>query len=185
MKKLFFLITIIFSQSVWSVQISTSWNDDNRKYLNLLCSQEVDYICDLTCDSLERCELPIPFCADCVGTSIIMTFYLQEMGRYITNQGQAADIYIFTDLLRSGDFIAMTSRSIYNHIDSFNSPALQRRFRSLCDDQTMYPVVFFERMPSRQIGKPQMVWCESGISKLTTDPNIDFINQKMMGHYFY
>jgi hypothetical protein len=94
-----------------------------------------------------------------------MTFAFKEMGRSIVAK-ESLDAYAFFDLLDSGEFVSLTSRSIYNLVERFNSNSLKRKFRSLCMDGTQYPHAFFDKTNSGEFGAPQLVWCNSGIYRL-------------------
>lgn len=154
---------MFFSSQALGAQINTYWNDQNQKIVQINCSYESNDLCLQTCDNEYECKINEPICIDCVGTSIVMTYYFQEMGRLIYNTGGYVDVYTAADLLVSNDFISLNSRSIYNHIDSFNSFSLQRRFRRMCNDGTFSPIVFFSRENSGTIGQPKWIWCESGL----------------------
>ena len=58
----------------------------------------------------------------------------------------------FLDLLKSGDFASMTSKTIYNHVESYNSEAIKAKFQSLCDGDE-YPTVIFKVNPNTK--RPQ------------------------------
>lgn len=173
MKLLFlFLALTTFSNCLSAYEVSEFWNDKNQKMVKLSCSED-EVICESLCDHQSQCLVPEPSCVDCVGTSIYMTFLFQEMGRYIRSTSQEWDEYSFIELLKEGRFISLSSKSVYNHVDSFNSPALQRRFGSLCPDSTPTPVVFFEQQNSSKIGNPLMVWCESGLFEVENKAEIE------------
>ncbi len=174
-RKIFCILIFLFvSGYALGVEISTYWNDQNQKVVQVNCSYKSSDLCLQTCNEEYQCKVLEPICIDCVGTSIIMTYYFQEMGRLIYNTGHLIDPYFAADMLSSDEFISLSARSIYNHIDSFNSFSLQRRFRSMCNDGTFNPIVFFSRENSGTIGQPKWVWCESGIYEAANYGNVSF-----------
>lgn len=153
----FLFLTIGFSS--YALEIQTNWSESSEKSLSLNCGD--NSACEQFCDG-PTCEVAEKVCKNCVSTSIAMTFAFKEMGRALVAT-QGLDPYALFDLLESGNFVSLTSRSIYNLVERFNSSALRQRFRSLCTDGTAYPHAFFEVSASGSLGAPRMVWCESGI----------------------
>lgn len=145
-----------------ALEIETNWSAASEKSLALTCGE--DSTCQQFCDG-DSCVVLEKVCKNCASTSIAMTFAFKEMGRSLVS-GDAVDPYALYDLLDSGSFVSLTSRSIYNLVERFNSSALKRRFRSLCNDGTAYPHAFFETTQSGSIGAPRMVWCNSGVYAL-------------------
>lgn len=155
------------------LEIETGWTVENTKYLDAYCS-EGNQSCHYICNDESHCRVSESVCRNCIGSSIEMTFLFEEMGRSITsNLAATVDVYTLSDLISSHRFFTLTSRSIYNHVDSFDSFRLRRRFQSLCPDRTRYPVVFLERLSSNRMGQPLYVWCESGVFHLELHQNVD------------
>jgi hypothetical protein len=168
---------IISSLSSFSMSITTDWTQDSRKILKLACSEE-EVTCEKVCQK-STCEIEEKVCVDCVGTSITMTFAFQEMGRILHNTGESVDAYFLADLINSKNFITLTSRSLYNLVDRFNSFSLRSKFSSLCDDGTRYPTVFFNKLRSGRMGSVSAVHCESGVFVMSDDPTIIRDNQDL------
>lgn len=164
MNKFLTLITalFIFSLSSFAVTVETQWSEASEKSLLLTCNE--NEVCRQFCEGAS-CEVPEKVCKNCVSTSIAMTFAFKEMGRTIVST-EALDAYALVDLLQTKEFVSLTSRSIYNLVERFNSNSLKRKFRSLCADGTAYPHAFFNKTASGEIGAPQLVWCESGVYRL-------------------
>ena len=169
------IISICLSLSLQAFEVKEAWNSRNQKIVSITCFNNTN-MCDRLCRDDRQCNIPEPSCTDCVGTSIYMTYLFQEMGRYIRNTHIELDDYALIDLLDSGRFISLSAKSVYNHVDSFNSFALQRRFRSMCSDGTPHPVVFLDQNRSGKAGQPIMVWCESGVYEVVNQAEIEDFN---------
>ncbi len=164
MTKLIQLFTLILiSTSAMAFNIDTTWTEDSRKVLNLSCNG--DDICSQFCDG-DSCQVDEKVCKNCVGTSIAMTYAFREMGRALVSTQELSAYEIF-DLLRSGEYVSLTSRSVYNLIFSFDARELKARFRGLCQDGTRYPVVFYSTIESGELGEVKAVWCDSGVLGMT------------------
>lgn len=160
--KTLILLFATLSMQAFAYQIETSWTDDSKKILRVTC--DGDSICENFCGS-QACEIEEKVCKNCVGTSIGMTYAFQEMGRsYIVTE--VLDPYFLFDLLKSKKFVSLTSRSLYNLVDRFDSIELRRKFRGLCVDGTRYPHVFFKTQRSGELGEIQAVWCEDGVYQM-------------------
>ncbi len=168
-----FLITAltlsILSLSSFALNIDTSWSADSRKILNLTCSG--DDVCSQFCNG-EQCQVEEKVCKNCVGTSITMTYAFKEMGRALVSTESLTSYELF-DLLSSGEFVSLTSRSVYNLIYRFDDSELKSKFRGLCNDGTRYPVVFFGTTPSGEMGEIKAVWCDSGVLGMTQLDQLD------------
>lgn len=155
----FIIFTLLIFQSAFALDIETKWTPDTKKYLHLTCNGNSE--CEKFCDG-NYCKMQERVCKNCVSSSIEMTYAFQEMGRsYI--RGERLDDYFIFDLFYTRRFITLTSRSIYNLIERFDSLSLRRRFQALCNDDTKYPVVFFKQNEAGKLGEVQAVWCEDGI----------------------
>ncbi|MCR9203654.1 MAG: hypothetical protein NXH75_03690 [Halobacteriovoraceae bacterium] len=160
--KILVLLFSLFSVSTYSLHIDTTWTEDSKKYLNITCDGEA--ICEQFCSG-GSCKMQEKVCKNCVGTSIGMTFAFQEMGRSYIATEKLDDYFIF-DLFWSKKFVTLTSRSIYNLVERFDSMGLRRKFRSLCADGTRYPVVFFGTQESGELGEIKAVWCQEGVFQM-------------------
>lgn len=156
------LLSLSMSFSAQALYLETQWSEASEKSLLVTCNE--DAACEQFCDG-ESCEVKEKVCKNCVSTSISMTFAFKEMGRAIIAK-EPLDPYALFDLIASGSFVSLTSRSVYNIVERFDSMALRRKFRSLCNDGTRYPQAIFDTLPSGAIGAPHLVWCESGLFKL-------------------
>ncbi|WP_417336597.1 hypothetical protein [Halobacteriovorax marinus] len=155
-------LSLFFVFNINAAVVENGWNDSYEKELNFYCS-EGDYLCFDICGKFEQCKVPEETCHNCIGTSIHLTYIFNYMGKAYTNTGVEANPSSVRDLIRSRRFVSFSSRSIYNHVDSFNSPTLRRNFRSLCSDGTRYPIVVFEKSRvTKKVTDVRFVFCESG-----------------------
>lgn len=153
-------------QDFFGLELKEFWGENFTPFLKLKCLED-NQACQLTCENESSCMIPMPLCIGCVGTSIITTFYFEEMGRALNRSNRTIDLYSFTDFIQEENFIILSSKSIYNHVDSYDSPALRRRFRSMCpEENTQDPLVFFSRQQNLEIGTPLFVWCKSGVYEI-------------------
>lgn len=156
------LLAFVSSSLCFSMTITTNWSEDSRKTLVLACSEEeAEVACDNLCGE-STCEIEEKVCVDCVGTSIAMTYAFREMGRILHNTGEKVDAYFLVDLISSGNFVSLTSRSVYNLVERFDSRSLRSKFTSLCNDGTRYPTVFFKKLRSGKLGSVSAVHCANG-----------------------
>ncbi len=162
MKRLFLILLSLFSLSSLGFTLETQWSMASEKSLKVSCNN--DSVCERFCNGV-GCAVVEKVCKNCVSTSVAMTFAFKEMGRAIVAK-EAIDPYSLFDLLESGEFVSLTSRSVYNIVERFNSAALKRRFQALCTDGTQYPHAFFSKTLAGEIDAPQMVWCDSGVYRL-------------------
>ena len=162
MKKILVLLFVVLCFPLQALTIETAWTEASEKELHLYCGE--DETCRQFCAG-DTCTIAEPVCKNCVGTSVTMTYIFKEMGRVYTT-GERLDDYFLYDLFNLQNFVSLTSRSVYNLTMTFNSSALRRQFRSLCDDGTAYPVVFFDKNLAREISQPISVWCETGVFQL-------------------
>lgn len=164
---LFFLGT-----NLYAAEFSNSWSDTFEKTVTMSCFEE-DTTCEEFCGDKETCEVKEKVCRDCIGTSVTMTYIFNYMGLNLVNTGKEISTYEITDLLESGLFVTLTSKSIYNHVDSHNSLRLRRKFRSLCENRARMPVVFFDSDPvTKKIGKVRFVACDDEFYEMADDPDI-------------
>lgn len=155
-------LCIFFLSSSMAVTLESNWNDSYQKELSFYCS-EGDTLCMDLCNDSKVCKVPEQTCHNCIGTDITITYIFNYMGKAYTNTGVDALGGDIIDLLKSGEFVTFSSRSIYNHVDSYNSLSLRKNFRKLCSDGTMYPVVMFNKdIKSKKVSDVRFVFCESG-----------------------
>ncbi len=158
------LILLFFvSMPSFALQLETVWTERAEKNLSLTC--EGEETCVRYCQEKESCTVVEKVCKNCVGTSLAMTFAFNEMGRSLV-ASEKLDDYALFDLLEKNSFVSLTSRSVYNLVERFDSSSLKTKFRSLCEDGTRYPVVFFGKTASGEMGRVQAVWCESGFYEM-------------------
>lgn len=158
------LLILILPKLLFAFEISTKWSDSANKYLELSCRNS--YECQEFCAG-GQCQVQEKVCRNCIGTSISMSYAFQEMGRAYVSSYELDEYFLF-ELLSRGEFVSLTSRSLYNLIDRFDSLVLRRKFQSLCRDGTQYPVVFFDATAAGELGEIQAVWCKSGVFKMET-----------------
>lgn len=166
------LLGILKISSVSAFEIQEAWNAEYSPELIVNCS-ELDRLCIDLCNNETKCVIPQKVCKDCIGTSVLMTNIFERMGVGYRNAGEAISEYTLVDLIKSGNFVTFTSRSIYNQNDTFDSRLSKERFQSLCSNSTPYPVVFFGLRPkSTVLSEVKYVACGAEIYKMTATPDI-------------
>jgi len=170
MKTLIFFLILFCSVSNFALEIETVWTETSEKRLAISCGE--DEACVQFCMGNNSCFMREKVCKNCVGTSLKMTYIFEEMGRNLFNSGEAVGPYELFDLLTSTNFVSLSSKSVYNLIERFDSLSLRRRFRSLCLDETAYPIVFFNKVRSGEIGSVKAVWCNSGVYRMDQDSEV-------------
>ncbi len=161
MRVFFFLLCSFIVVNSFALNLSTEWTMESRKMIHVSCEED-ETVCQNFCQGHMACMTEEKVCKNCVGTSIAMTYAFQEMGRSIV-AGDQLDPYFLFDFLSQKNYVTLTSRSVYNLVDSFDSMSLRRKFRSLCQDGTRYPMVFFNKTEGGEFGRAQAIWCDSGV----------------------
>jgi len=129
------------------------------------------------------CTVKEETCHNCIGTSISLTYIFNYMGKAYTNTGISALEGDVLSSLKEGKFVSFSSRSIYNHVDRFNSSTLKRNFRSLCTDRTRYPIVLFKKSTQTQrVSDVQFVFCDNGVFEMEfgADVIVNFEEDKVL-----
>ncbi|TDJ07851.1 MAG: hypothetical protein E2O68_03025 [Deltaproteobacteria bacterium] len=162
MKNTFILITILLSGSALSVELDARWNYKFEKEVVLTCSED-EFFCEDLCESKEKCIIKENVCRDCIGSTPYLTHVFNQLGRSIvkTDEAQVEDL---VELLKSNHFAAITSKSVYNHVDRFGTEKIADKFGALCDFTAKNPVMVFEvKKVSKLLGAPKFLVCGSEI----------------------
>jgi hypothetical protein len=156
----------IISQFSYGYTVESTWNDSYQKELSFYCV-EGDTLCQDLCEDSSVCKIKEETCHNCIGTSITLTYIFNYMGKAYTNNGIEMNEADVLEKIQSSNFVTFSSRSIYNHVDRFNSSTLKRNFRSLCTDGTRYPIVLFDKNKRTQkVSDVQFVFCDSGVFEM-------------------
>ena len=171
MKALIFALAFI--PSLFAAEFSNTWTEKFEKKVIMSCFQENDFSCEDTCGNKESCEFSESICRDCVGSSVSLTYIFKYMGLNLRSNGNRVSQYEIMDLIQSGDFVSLNAKSIYNHVDRFNSMSLRRKFRSLCENGAREPLVLFEKdSRSQKIGKVRYVVCNEDYLEMEDNPEV-------------
>lgn len=171
MMKLLVIFSFICSTQSMSAEWTHFWNDSYQKVVKAECSENDD-LCLRACGEEKSCEFEEGICRDCIGTSLYMTSLFNGMGKIYRSTDTVRSSELL-DLIETGDFITLSSKSIYNHVEAFNSKKLKARFQSLCSDGTKYPLVFIAaESGSRLPGEVLYVTCGNHVLKMEQDPEI-------------
>mgnify|MGYP000247618367 FL=1 len=175
MKNIILILALtLISQITFGYSVESGWNDSYQKELSFYCA-EGDTLCHDLCENDSVCKVKEETCHNCIGTSITLTYIFNYMGKAYTNTGVEANEADILSKVETKSFVTLSSKSIYNHVDSFNSMSLRKNFRSLCTDGTMYPIVFFDKnVRTQKIGDVQFVFCNSGVYEMEFGADIIF-----------
>lgn len=167
------ILTLLFLPSLYAAEFTNTWTEYYEKKVVMNCPHEDDFSCENFCGQKQHCEIKENICRDCIGSSIAMTYIFKYMGLNLKNNGQKVSIYEFLDLLSSGDFVSLNAKSIYNHVDRFNSLSLRRKFQSLCNNGAREPLVLFEKdARGQRISNVRYVACDEDIFQMEDNPEI-------------
>lgn len=191
--KIFFLIflTLVTNNSAFALQVEEIWSSDYRPQLKVLCTSGEEQMCSELCKSeqaVNECIIDQKVCRDCVGTSLLVTNIFEGMGVRYRNRGDEVTSYELIDLLKSKNFVSFTSKSVYNHVDSYDSLTLQKKFLSLCPAGTMStPVVFFDlKAKTNILNKVRYVACDDKIFTMSDEVLVDIgLDLKSIKFRFY
>jgi hypothetical protein len=184
-KILFFLFTLGLGQIVQAgISFESSWNNKFQKELIVSCDEN-ELFCKRLCEDNIRCILPEGPCRDCIGTSLMITNFLSEIGRTIVNSNVLSDKEEFLNFLMSGKFVTFVPNDVYNVIDASGSLSAMRKFEKLCPKDSLDQIVFFNVNPhTRKVIGPKSVYCvledSSSMFDLRTTPDV-IINFIMTG----
>ncbi len=187
MKTLFLLLTLVFCQMVQAgIFFESSWNEKLQKDLIVSCEGK-ELFCKELCGDNSQCIIPEGPCRDCIGTSLMMTNLLSEMGRTIVNSEVLSDKEEFLNFLRSGKFVTLIPNDVYNVIDASSSISAMKKFEKLCPKDSLDQIVFLNVDPfTRKVLSPKAVYCvqeeDSYMFDLSTTPEV-IINTNMFKHY--
>ena len=139
------------------------WSQDFKQWLRVTCDQEEDVpFCTSLCQQPRECVLAQQYCRNCAGTALLyVKDVLDTLGDvYVGTEEQVSRAQVL-ERLRSGAYITLTSDTVFNYIDTFDSEALQIRFQRLCWDPSKRPVLFLDAHPrTRVVGRVLFVACQ-------------------------
>lgn len=178
--KIFFIILsfIILQTQAFAIGVEEIWSSDYKPQLKVNCLDGEEAMCSSLCPgnlSGKQCILDQKVCRDCIGTSLLVTNIFEGMGIRYRNRGDEISIYEFVDLIASKNFVTFTSKSVYNHVDSYDSLSLQKKFQSLCPEgPSSIPVVFFDLKPKTNVlNKVRYVACGERLFTMSDDALVD------------
>lgn len=177
----FFLLFSTLSQA--SVYFEVNWNANLRKELIVSCDSGSNF-CQNLCGNANQCVRPEGACRDCIGTSLMMTNIIGEMGRTLVNSGKASVETEFLNMLLSNEFATLGPNDVYNVIDASGSIRAMKKFEQLCPEGSLDQLVFLQVDPyTRKIQAPKAVYCmlEEGslIFDLSSRPDV-IINERFL-----
>lgn len=157
------ILLFLLSSNILAMNIGTKWNRTSfEKEVLVGCSESESYLCIDLCNNEKSCSVTEGYCRDCAGDNLFLKTLFKQLGRTYKNTSVEVSKDDFVSYLKEGDFVTISSKSIYNTIDKFNSSKLKERFRSLCKLPTEYPIVFLDvEHVSRTPIKVKYVTCEN------------------------
>lgn len=162
-KVLGFILFAFYSQvTVAMTRLEAQWTQDYQYELAFSCEGQEEALCQGICQNEAECRVTENFCHNCAGTDLYLRSLFSEMGTTYRSTGKQVSFEEFARFVKSGNFITINSKSIYNFVDSFDSLNLRMRFQTLCGFNDNYPLVFLETDASRFPGKVRYVVCQSG-----------------------
>jgi len=141
------ILTLLIAGNAFALQLESGWNYKFEKEVFLKCTED-EYICDDFCENKKHCRIKEKICRDCVGSSIYMTHFFNNLGKSIVSSGVEIPVEELLAMLENGAFATITAKSVYNHIDFFNGSKIQEKFSFLCQGYNVEsPLVFLETNP--------------------------------------
>lgn len=184
--KYFLILTLLlistFAQA--GVYFEVNWNSDLRKELVVSCDNGSGF-CQNLCGETSQCIKLEGACRDCIGTSLMMTNIINELGRTIVNSSNLSVESEFLNLVASNEFVTLAPNDVYNVIDAAGSIRAMKKFELLCPEGSLDQIVFLKVNPfTRKVIAPQAVYCmmEEGslIYDLSSRPDV-IINSLNLG----
>lgn len=153
-------------------EVKEIWNQENRLQIEFQCSS-IDRFCHDLCHKDDSCKIEEKVCFNCVGTSILMNSIFEQMGLKYRNTQEEVSTYEMIDFFNTKKFVSFTSKSIFNQIEAYDSPALKSRFQSLCPEFVTYPMVIFELNPASSTPRSvKYVICDDKFFRMTDNAEI-------------
>jgi hypothetical protein len=156
MKNTLILLVLLLSGFAQSIEIESRWNYRFEKEVVMSCFDD-EYFCEDLCENKTQCVIEEKVCRDCIGSTPYLTHVFNQLGKSIvkSQKAQAEDLL---ELLETGHFATINSKSIYNHVDRYGSSVVLDKFKALCEVDD--PTVFFEvETISKLLGKPKLLVC--------------------------
>lgn len=159
MKFLFFTFFMLCSLTATGQSVHTSWNDQFVKEIHVTCSLQESFCYDL-CDSFSTCVIEEKTCRSCIGTGLAIQRILSELGRTVRFNSRLSSTMPVLNLIKNGNFFAISARDAFNVLDAFDSISVLRKFESLCPGESDDQLLFIEvDEVSRKILHPRFVFC--------------------------
>jgi hypothetical protein len=157
--KTLILLFLFMSSLCHAQKIDLFWNESFRKELHLTCSAS-DLLCEKVCSSSSACYLQEGPCRSCVGTSLQMHHIFSEIGRSIGRREAIRPDDLAAFFLK-GNFVSFSAQDVFNIIDAHNSISLFKKFESLCPEESLNQILFFNADPiTRRPTKAEFIYCE-------------------------
>ena len=175
------LVVSLFIANSFALDFKTNWSDSFEKSIVMTCSVD-DSQCRETCGNEKQCVFAEEVCRNCIGTSIYMTHLFKTMGQVYRNNGVEVTTDEVVSLLASGSYASISAKSIYNHVDKFNSRSLRVRFQSLCSNSTQEPIVILSMNKKTKIlGDVQYVLCQDESYEMENNPDVVMREESLIG----
>jgi hypothetical protein len=166
------LMMLMKISTSFAFEVKEIWNQENRLQIEFQCSS-IDRFCHDLCLKDDSCKVEEKVCLNCVGTSMLMNSIFEQMGLKYRNTQEEVSSYELIDFLNKNNFVSITSKSIFNQIEAYDSPVLKSRFQSLCPENIAYPLVIFELNPTSHTPRSvKYVLCDEKIFRMTDSPII-------------
>lgn len=165
-------LIFLFSLNSFALTLENQWNLKFQKELVVSCDESEVYLCTELCEDEKKCVVKEEVCRDCVANTAQMSDIFRNMGRTYTNSESEADLRDVVELIKSGKFVTITSKSLYNLSFEFDAFEIRQGFQSLCKG-VAYPVVVFDKLENGSIGNVQFVGCDKNAYIMDHDGGVN------------
>lgn len=171
----YLVLTLLFIQSAFALEINTTWNADFSKSVSIEC------LGNEQCESYygEGLVFNEDICEECFSTSLNMTFIFNGIGESITAKEGLVDMDEFFSFLFMNDFISIKFDTPYDLITSGSAIRKKIKYKKLCDSASTDPILFFERSANNDMGTPRYIYCGDSVQELemfSTDLDSDYLD---------
>lgn len=166
MIKILSAIIILLSNITFAITIDVEWTQNLRKNIIVSCAVAESELCLSLCESKTVCQIEEKPCRDLAGTAYysVRDFFL-TVGLSYYNVNQTLNTIDLVNIIKTGNFVTLTSDSVFNFATNFNSEDLKKRFQSLCPSATESPIVIaLLNQDSRKLEKFEAVICKDSKS---------------------
>lgn len=150
-----FIVCILSFANTYAISININWNYNFKKDLVISCEE------DQLCESYFGTQIAIKEskCSDCFSTDLNQTFLFNGIGESITNSLIPVGEVEFYSYLIDNRFVSISYDSPYDLVTNDSAMKKRLKYRSLCEDPSQDPILFFDLSEKSEVSTPKYIYC--------------------------